>query len=334
MITLRQLAEQHRLKLLGDGGVEIAGIAGTENAGQHDLVLALDESFLQAAQQSGAGAILAGEFAAGSTSVKPLLIAKIPKLAFARIAQDFERGREAMTGVHPNAVVHSSAKLGEGVGIGPNVLVGADVVIGDGTRVAAGAVIHRGAEIGADCRIGSNVVIHPQVTLGARVVVQAAAVLGSDGFGYVRDPETGAYVKFPQIGRLEIGDDVEIGAGCTIDRGALGATVLGSGTKLDNLVHVGHNVRIGKNVVIAAQTGISGSVVIEDDCVIGGQVGIGDHVVIKRGTVLGSAAGVLPHKVLHPGTEPYWGTPAQPLSKHLHELAAVRKLAKQMKNEK
>ena len=334
MITLKQLAEQHRLKLVGDGKAEIAGIAGAETAGPHELVLALDESFLEAALQSGAGAVLAGEFAAESAKGKPLLIAKNPKLAFARIAQDFERGREAATGVHPNAVVHSSAKLGAGVGIGPNVLVGAGVAIGDRTRVAAGAVIHGGAAVGADGRIGSNVVIHSQVTMGARVVVQAGTVLGSDGFGYVRDPETGEYVKFPQIGRLEIGDDVEIGAVCTIDRGALGATVLGSGTKLDNLVHIGHNVRIGKNVVIAAQTGISGSVVIEDDCVIGGQVGIGDHVVIKRGTILGSAAGVLPHKVLQPGKEPYWGTPAQPLSKHLRELATVRKLAKEMKNEK
>jgi UDP-3-O-[3-hydroxymyristoyl] glucosamine N-acyltransferase len=331
MTTLKQLAEQHRLKLVGDGSVEIAGIAGPETAGARDLVLALDESFLEAALQSGGAAVLAGEFAAESAKTKPLLIAKIPKLAFARIAQEFERGREAMTGVHPNAVVHSSVKLGEGVGIGPNVLVGAGVVVGERTRIAAGAVIHGGAAIGADCRIGSNVVIHSQVTIGDRVVAQAGAVLGSDGFGYVRDPETGAYVKFPQIGRLEIANDVEIGAGCTIDRGALGATVIGSGTKLDNLVHVGHNVRIGKNVVIAAQTGISGSVVIEDDCVIGGQVGIGDHVVIKRGTVLGSAAGVLPHKVLHPGKEPYWGTPAQPLSKHLRELALVRKLAKEEK---
>jgi UDP-3-O-[3-hydroxymyristoyl] glucosamine N-acyltransferase len=331
MTTLKDLAARHRLKLIGDGSVEVSGIAGPETAGEHDLVLALGESFLGAAQQSRAAAILAGEFAEKSTPVRPLLIAKIPKLVFARIAQDFERGREAMTGIHPNAVVHSSAKLGEGVGIGPNVLVGAGVVIGARTRVAAGAVVHGGAVIGADGRIGSNVVIQGQVTIGDRVTVQGGAVLGSDGFGYVRDPETGAYVKFPQIGRLEIGDDVEIGAVCTIDRGALGATVVGSGTKLDNLVHIGHNVRIGKNVVIAAQTGISGSVVIEDDCVIGGQVGIGDHVVIKRGTVLGSAAGVLPHKVLQAVEEPYWGTPAQPLSKHLKQLAVLRKLSKREK---
>ena len=334
MVTLKDLAARHKLKLVGDGSVEVTGIAGPETAGEHDLVLALDESFLDTAQQSRAAGIVAGDFAEKSTSIRPLLIAKIPKLAFARIAQEFERSREAMIGVHPNAVVHSSAKLGEGVGISPNVLVGAGAVIGARTRVAAGAVIHAGAVIGADGRIGSNAVIHGQVTIGDRVAVQAGTVLGSDGFGYVRDPETGTYIKFPQIGRLEVGDDVEIGAVCTIDRGALGATVVGSGTMLDNLVHIGHNVRIGRNVVIAAQTGISGSVVIEDDCVIGGQVGIGDHVVIKRGTVLGSAAGVLPHKVLQPGKEPYWGTPAQPLSKHLRELAAVRRLAKRIKNEK
>jgi UDP-3-O-[3-hydroxymyristoyl] glucosamine N-acyltransferase len=334
MAFLKDLAARHGLKLMGDDNVDVAGIAGLESAGKSDLVLALDEAFLETALQSGAGAVLAGDFAAESAKSKPLLIAQNPKLAFSRIAEDFERAREAMAGVHPNAVVHSSAKIGPGAGIGPNVLIGANVALGAGTRVAAGAVVHGGAKIGQHCRIGSNVVIHGQVTIGDRVVVQAGAVLGSDGFGYVRDPATGAYVRFPQIGRLEIGDDVEIGALCTIDRGALGATVVGQGVKLDNLVHIGHNVRIGKNVVIAAQTGISGSVVIEDDCVIGGQVGIGDHVVIKRGTVLGSAAGVLPHKVLKAGEEPYWGTPAQPLSKHLKELATVRKLAKGVKDEK
>jgi len=331
MPNLKDLAARHKLKLVGDGSIEITGITAPETAGEHDLVLALEEAFLDSAQKSSAAAIVAGEFAEKTTSSKPLLIAKNPKLTFARIAENLERGREAVTGVHPNAVVHSTAKLGERVAVGPNVLIGAEVTIGDGTRIAAGVVVHSRAVIGRHCRIGSNVVIHSSVTMGDRVAVQAGSVLGSDGFGYVRDPQTGAYVKFPQIGRLEIADDVEIGAVCTIDRGALGATVVGTGTKLDNLVHIGHNVRIGKNVVIAAQTGISGSVVIEDDCVIGGQVGIGDHVVIKRGVVLGSAAGVLPHKVLQPGDEPYWGTPAQPLSKHLKELAAVRRLAKKDK---
>src|ERR1051325_3447758 len=156
MGTLKQMADRHRLKLVGDGSVEIASIAGAETAGPHDLVLALDESFLEIALQSGAGAVLAGEFAGESARSKPLLIANNPKLAFARIAQDFERGREAVTGVHPNAVVHSSAKLGAGVGIGPNVLVGAGVAIGDRTRVSAGAVIHGGAAIGADSSIGAN----------------------------------------------------------------------------------------------------------------------------------------------------------------------------------
>ena len=330
-VTLAQLAAEHGLHVVGNAAVEIRGIASLESAGPGDLVFAGDERYLDAAQESAAAAILTGEFAAECPSSKPLLIAEIPRLAFARIARDLERGQDLPAGVHPNAVVHSSAKLGRGVGVGPNVVVGPEAVIGEGTRIGAGSHVHGGAVIGRHCRLGSHVTVHAQVRLGDRVVLQSGAVVGSDGFGYVRDPGSGEYVKFPQIGRVEIHDDVEIGAGCTIDRGALDATVIGQGTKLDNLVHVGHNVRIGRNVVIAAQTGISGSVVIEDDCVIGGQVGIGDHVVIQRGAILGSQGGVLPHKVVKGSPEPYWGTPAQPLKKHLRELAVLRRLARKEK---
>ena len=164
--------------------------------------------------------------------------------------------------------------------------------------------------------------------LGDRVMVHAGAVLGSDGFGYVRDQKTGRYEKFPQVGRLEIGDDVEIGANTTIDRGALDATVIGRGTKLDNLVHVGHNVRIGEDVVIAAQTGISGSVVIEDGVVVAGQVGIADHVTIEQGAILGAQCGVPSNKVIRGSGILFWGTPARPIRQYLKELAVLSRLAR------
>jgi UDP-3-O-[3-hydroxymyristoyl] glucosamine N-acyltransferase len=160
------------------------------------------------------------------------------------------------------------------------------------------------------------------------VIVHGGATLGSDGFGYVRDSNTGHYHKFPQIGRLEIEDDVEIGANSTIDRGALDVTRIRRGTKIDNLVHVGHNVQIGEDVVIAAQTGLSGSAVVEDNVIIGGQVGIADHVRIESGAILGAQSGIPTKKIIRGKGVVFWGTPARPIREYLKELAVLAKLAK------
>ncbi len=170
--------------------------------------------------------------------------------------------------------------------------------------------------------------MYPGTTLGDRVIVHAGAVLGSDGFGYVRDRKTGRYEKFPQVGRLVIEDDVEIGANATIDRGALDETRIRRGAKIDNLVHIGHNCQIGEDVVIAAQTGLSGSIVIENGVVLGGQVGIGEHARIEEGVMLGGQGGVLPNKVLRGKGVAFWGTPAQPVREYLKQLATLARLAK------
>jgi UDP-3-O-[3-hydroxymyristoyl] glucosamine N-acyltransferase len=206
--------------------------------------------------------------------------------------------------------------------------VSEDVTIGDHSAIGAASFVGAGVRIGANCDIKSNVSVYPGTTIGDRVIIHAGAVLGSDGFGFVRDEQTGRYAKFPQVGKLEIGDDVEIGANSTVDRGALDATVIGRGTKLDNLVHVGHNVRIGENVVIAAQTGISGSAVIEDGAVIAGQVGIADHVTIESGAILGAQCGVPSGKVIRGKGILFWGTPARPIKQYLKELAVLARLAK------
>ena len=287
------------------------------------------EKYLQRALQSGARAVVAGEFAAGFSG-KPLLISSHPKLAFARAArflQESNRGRNA--GVHTTAVVHSSARLAPGVVVEEHGAIGEDVEIGENTRIGAGCVIGRGAKIGRDCEIYPRVTIYSRTTLGDRVIVHAGAVLGSDGFGYVRDPKSGRYEKFPQVGRLVIEDDVEIGANTTIDRGALDETRIGQGTKIDNLVHIGHNCRLGQNVVIAAQTGLSGSIVIENDVVLGGQVGIGEHARIEEGVMLGGQGGVLPNKVLRGKGVAFWGTPAQPVRQYLKQLAALARLGQE-----
>jgi UDP-3-O-[3-hydroxymyristoyl] glucosamine N-acyltransferase len=225
-------------------------------------------------------------------------------------------------------VVHSSVRLAARVVVEEYGVVGADAEIGEGTRIGAGCTIGRGAKIGRECEIYPRVTIYAGTTLGDRVIVHAGAVLGSDGFGYVRDAKSGRYEKFPQVGRLVIEDDVEIGANTTIDRGALDETRIGRGTKIDNLVHIGHNCRLGQNVVIAAQTGLSGSIVIENDVVLGGQVGIGEHARIEEGVMLGGQGGVLPNKVLRGKGVAFWGTPAQPVREYLKQLAALARLGK------
>jgi UDP-3-O-[3-hydroxymyristoyl] glucosamine N-acyltransferase len=327
-IALHELAGRIGARVVGDGTVRIVSLASIESATPDALVFAQDERRLPQALASAAGAVLTGEFAgAQGVTAKPLLVAANPRLAFARAAAALASGQERVAGVHPNAVVDATAMVGAEVSIAPFAVVEAHARIGAGTRVGAGTHIAGGAVLGSDCIIAANVTIHGCVALGDRVVVQAGCVLGSDGFGYVRD-EQGRYLKFPQIGRVEIGDDVEVGAGCTIDRGALDATVIGRGAKLDNLVHVGHNVRIGEDVVIAAQTGISGSVTIGPGAVIGGQVGIGDHVIIEEGVVLGSGSGVLSNKVVRGKGVVFWGTPAKPLRQYLRELATLARLAK------
>jgi UDP-3-O-[3-hydroxymyristoyl] glucosamine N-acyltransferase len=218
--------------------------------------------------------------------------------------------------------------LANDVTVEERAVIGEGAHIGEGTRIGAGSVIGAKAIIGRKCDLHPNVTVYPGVRLGDRVIVHAGAVLGSDGFGYVRDQATGRYEKFPQIGRLEIEDDVEIGANTTIDRGALDATRIGRGAKIDNLVHIGHNCQIGEDVVIAAQTGLSGSITIEKNVVLGGQVGIGEHARIEEGVMLGGQGGVLPNKVLRGKGIAFWGTPAKPVREYLKGLAALARLAR------
>lgn len=328
--TLQEIAEAVGARLLGDDGdVRVGGVASIASASQDDLVFVEEEKYLSRALQCGAGAVIAGEFAAKAAG-KPLLICRHPKLAFARAARLFEDEVEAAgeSKVHASAVVHASAHLARGVIVEERAVIGPDVEVGERTRIGAGCVIGRGVKLGSECEIYPQVTIYAPTTLGDRVIVHAGAVLGSDGFGYVRDAKSGRYEKFPQVGRLVIEDDVEIGANTTIDRGALDETRIGRGTKIDNLVHIGHNCQLGQNVVIAAQTGLSGSIVIENDVVLGGQVGIGEHALIKEGVMLGGQGGVLPNKVLRGKGIAFWGTPAQPARQYLKQLAALAKLSK------
>jgi len=326
--TVQELAEFVAARLIGDGGIRICKVASIEQAQPGDLVFVQEEKLLQRALSSSAGAIIAGDFASSCKTTKPLLIAVHPRLAFCRAGALLHPAKTYPPGVHPTAVVDRSARIAGSAAIDAHAVIGAGAVIGERSHIGAGCSIGDGVVVGDDCDLFPRVVIYSGSTLGRRVVVHAGAVLGSEGFGFVRDPQYGRYHKFPQIGELVVGDYVEIGANCTIDRGALDKTVIGGGTKIDNLVHIGHNNIVGENVVIAAQTGLSGSSEIGDGCVIGGQVGIGDHARIEAGTILGSRGGVLSNKVLRGGGKVYWGTPARPLREYLKQLAALARLAR------
>lgn len=326
--TLRDLAEKLGCRLLGDGSITVSSVSSLQSANGASLVFVEDVRHLDTALRSSAAALIAGEFASSVAASKPILISQQPRLTFARAA-DLLRDRDHERAIHPAAIVPASARIGKNVAIGARAILGEGVKVGDETMIGSGSVIGDNAVIGSCCRIDANVILYAGTTLGDRVIVQAGAVLGSEGFGYVRDSETGRYEQSPQIGRLVIEDDVEIGANSTIDRGALDETRIRRGTKIDNLVHIGHNVQIGENVVIAAQTGLSGSVTIEDNVIMGGQVGIGDHVRIGAGAVLGAQCGIPTKKILRGNGVVFWGTPARPIKEYLKELAFLSRSARQ-----
>jgi UDP-3-O-[3-hydroxymyristoyl] glucosamine N-acyltransferase len=329
--SLEEIAAALGLRLFGEPGLQISAVASIESASGGDVVFVEDEKHLALAMRSAAGAVIAGEFARAPSSGKPLLISDQPKLAFARVArllQDEHPAGDKPGNVHPSAVIQPSASVAADAIVEAGAVIGERAQIGDGSRIGAGCVIGSGVSIGRNCEIYPRVTMYPRTTLGDRVIVHAGAVLGSDGFGYVRDRTTGHYEKFPQAGSLVIEADVEIGANATIDRGSLDETRIRRGTKIDNLVHIGHNCQIGEDVVIAAQTGLSGSIVIENGAVLGGQVGVGEHARIGEGVMLGGQGGVLPNKILRGKGVAFWGTPAQPLRQYLKQLATLARLAK------
>jgi UDP-3-O-[3-hydroxymyristoyl] glucosamine N-acyltransferase len=326
--TLEAIAEFTAARLIGDGAIEVSRVASVASARPGDLVFVQDAKYLEQALLSKATAVIAGEFAASSAARKPLLLAANPRVAFARAAALLYPRPAPEPGIHSSAVIDPSAKISPTARIEAFTVIGANAVIGERTFIASGCDIGEGVILGDDCDLYPRVVVYPGTTLGHRVIVHAGAVLGSDGFGFVRDEVHGRYQKFPQVGRLVIGDYVEIGANTTIDRGALDETIVGAGTKLDNLVHIGHNVTVGTNVVIAAQTGVSGSSEIGDGAVIAGQVGIADHVSIGPGVILGAQCGVPSNKVIRGPGVLFWGTPARPIREYLRELAVLARLAR------
>jgi UDP-3-O-[3-hydroxymyristoyl] glucosamine N-acyltransferase len=330
--TVSELAVHVGGRVFGAGQIQIHRVASLDSASEGEIAYVEDEKFFEAAKNSQASCVIVPE--KSSFPLPSQIAVKNPKLAFALIAEVLHPPKQREPEIHQSAVIAETADIALKVFIGAFVCIGENSTVGSGTQIRAGAKIGDNVTVGADCVINPNVFLEDGVTIGDRVILHAGVVIGTDGFGYVRG-EMG-YHKFPQIGTVVIEDDVELGANTTVDRGALGRTRIGRGTKLDNMVHVGHNCDIGERVVIAAQTGISGSVTIEDDCVIGGQVGFGDHILVQSGAVIGSKAGVLPGKIVRPGV--WWGIPIQPLDEykrlnaHLSRVPAMRDELKELKD--
>jgi UDP-3-O-[3-hydroxymyristoyl] glucosamine N-acyltransferase len=321
-MRVRELAEWLGATYEGDGEKEVGAAAPLETAGASDIAFVGGRKAAANAGSSAAGCLLV-PLDWPSPTYRTVIRVPEPRTAFARTLSRLYPTMEIKPGVHPSAVVGKDVELGAMVYIGPHAVVGDGSRIGVATSIGAGCVLGKRVVLGEGCVLHPNVTVYDNVDIGRGSILHSGVVIGSDGFGYVMEHDR--WHKFPQVGRVEIGDFVEIGANSCVDRAALGVTSIGEGAKLDNMVHVGHNCRIGRHVVVAAQTGFSGGVVVEDFAVIGGQVGIGDKARIESRATLGSGCGVLTSKIVRSG-ETVWGTPARPLKQHLEQLANLARL--------
>jgi UDP-3-O-[3-hydroxymyristoyl] glucosamine N-acyltransferase len=320
-LTAQQLSDAIGTVLEGDPDIELHGIASPERAGAHDLIYVDSDKNLERAQASAALCAIA--FGSSSIAGKTILRSTQPKLAFAKAAAQLLAPPTIARGVHPTAVIAPLAEISPTASVGPFAVVGDGVHIGADTQIGAHAVVAPGCWIGSHCRIHPRVTLYAGTRLGNRVEIHSGAVLGADGFGYAHGE--GRYWKFPQAGTVEIGDDVEIGANSTIDRGSLDDTRIAEGVKIDNLVHIGHNCQIGSHTVIAALAGVSGSCTFGSNAVIGGQAGFGERCHLEDGAIIGGQSGVLGGKTVRTG-QTVWGTPARALDKFKQQHAWQQRL--------
>ena len=289
-LTVAEIARELDGKLEGEGAAPITGLAGLAEAAAGDITFLSNPRYAPAAASTGASAVIVNRNWDGKC---PCAVIRVPDAdsAFARVAALLGRGPvDQDPGVHPTAVIAEDACLGSDVRVGPYAVIERGVTIGDRTQIGAGCVLGRETVVGEECRLYPRVTTREYTKIGDRVTIHNGTVVGSDGFGYARDDA--GWKKIPQVGTVEIGDDVEIGANVTIDRARFGKTTVGNGVKIDNLVQIAHNVRIGEHSAIAAQTGISGSTVIGRNVQIGGQAGLAGHLTVGDSSVIGAQAGV------------------------------------------
>ncbi len=275
-------------RIEGDPAVELRGVAPLDRATGSDVSFLSNPKYRDMARNSAAGAILAAS--AEDLPGRTVLVCANPYVAFARVLARFYPPRRAAPGVHPSAVLEKGARVSPGACVGPCAVIGEDSAVGDGTQVDAGCVVGRNCRLGQDCHLFPRVVLYDGTVLGDRVILHAGVVLGSDGFGYAQDG--GRHVKIPQVGRVVVEDDVEIGANTAVDRGALEETRIGAGTKIDNLVQVAHNVQVGPGCILVAQSGISGSTRLGHHVIFAGQSGAVGHIHLGDGAKVGAKSAV------------------------------------------
>lgn len=288
-VGLRELVTIIGGELVGDGSVAITSVAGIREAGPGSITFLANPKYVDFLETTRASAVIVPK--GSSHPSKPLVVSDTPYLTFIKAVEFFVPNRDVHTpGIHATAVVDPTATIGSSVHIGANVVIGERVLIGDGTAVLAGTYVGRDTEVGGSCLIYPNVTIREETKIGERVVIHSGAVIGSDGFGFVKEGDV--YRKVPQIGNVVIEDDVEIGANVTIDRATTGTTLVGKGTKIDNLVQVGHNVKIGENCILVAQVGIGGSTELGSGVTLAGQAGAAGHIKIGDGATVAAQSGV------------------------------------------
>jgi UDP-3-O-[3-hydroxymyristoyl] glucosamine N-acyltransferase len=340
-LTVAEIAAALGAEAAGATGLKVVRPAEPASAGPEDLALALDPKFAEGLALGRARAAVLWPGADWqSFGLEAAIFAPRPRYVLSGVTRMFDRGSAAVRSVHPTALIDPSARIGRDVAIGPYSVVGPDVVIGAGTTILSHVAIGHGASIDEDGLIHAHVRIAHQVVIGPRVIIHPAAVIGSDGFSFVT-PQPGAleearatgsitpasrtegFARIHSLGRVVIGADVEIGAGTTIDRGTIADTRIGDGTKIDNLVQIGHNVRVGSACLICAQTGIAGSSVIGDRVILGGQVGVADHVTVGHDVIAAGQSGISSH--VPPGRM-VMGNPAVKMDTNVESYKALRRL--------
>lgn len=326
--TTKQLAQLVGAKLVGDENLTITGVASLDLACNSDASFLANPLYKDVMKTSKAGVVCV-DSDADLVHDKTYLITDNPSIAFQTIAALFLEDRKpeatGFTGIHSSAVIHESARIEENVHIGPHVVIGAGVTIGSGSKLLGSSFIAHNVHIGKDVMIFPGVTVREESLIGDRVTLQPGAVIGSCGFGYSTDPKTGKHTKLDQIGNVVLEDDVEIGANTTIDRARFKTTIIKQGTKIDNLVQIGHNVEVGKDTIIVSQTGIAGSTTIGNHVVLGGQVGVAGHLKVGNGVQVASQSGISKNLTI-PG--PYRGSPAIPMDQYNRRAVLVRRLEK------
>ena len=311
-------------ELLGDGAVPLSGVAPLDRAGPEDVSFLSNGRYLPQFQVSRAGAVLLrpDDRDAHAGPVTRIVVSDPHKAMLCLVRRLYPAPLRA-TGIHPSAVIEPGAVLGADVCLGPHVVIGAGARLGDRVTVMAGSVVGAGVFVGDDTTLHPDVVLYPGAQIGSRVILHAGVRIAVDGFGYVPGP--GGHEKIPHVGRCIIGDDVEIGANSTLDRGSVDDTVVGPGTKIDNLVQIGHNCRIGARCLLMSQVGVAGSMHVEDDVILAGQVGLAGHFTVGRGARIAAQSGVMADV---PAGATYFGYPARPHREALRAVAVLYRLAK------